>query len=273
MIHKKKIVNGVFIKTEEQIHGIRQAGVLVGNTLKMLGEAIRPGITSNDLNRLCHEYTLDHGAVPAPLNYKGFPKSVCVSINEVVCHGIPSDQVLKEGDLVNVDVTSILNGYYADSNHTFYCGTVSEDARRLTEVTRECLLKGIEQVFPGNHLSNIGFKIQKHAEKRNLSVVRDYTGHGVGLEFHEPPTILHYGRPNRGIKLMPGMVFTIEPMINLGTYEVVLDRKDGWTVRTRDGKLSAQFEHSCLVTETGCEILTWQAELWKDFPRILPHVS
>jgi methionyl aminopeptidase len=273
MQHKKKIVNGVYIKSEEQIEGIRRAGELVGRTLKMLGEMVKPGIKTEEINRACHEYTLGHGAIPAPLNYNGFPKSVCVSVNEVVCHGIPGNYVLQDGDLVNIDVTSILNGYYADSNFTFYCGAVDEVSKKLTEVTFESLVKGIEQIFPDNHLSNIGFKIQKHAEKRGYSVVRDYTGHGVGLEFHEPPTVLHYGRPNRGVKLMPGMVFTVEPMINLGGWETVLDKKDGWTVRTKDGRRSAQFEHSCLVTQNGVEILTWHPELWKDIPRIITGMS
>ncbi len=267
MADKAKKIQGIYIKNEEQVAGIREAGKLVGETLLMLGGEVKPGITTEKLNQLCHEYTLDHGAIPAPLNYRGFPKSVCVSVNEVVCHGIPSDLVLKDGDIVNIDVTSILNGYYADSNFTFYCGNVSDEDKRLVEVTRESMFKGIQQVFKGNRLSNIGAKIQKFVEKRGYSVVRDYTGHGVGIEFHEEPTVLHYGRPNRGPELLPGMVFTIEPMVNAGTYKVFLDEEDDWTVYTLDGRRSAQFEHTCLVTENGVEIMTWNDELWKGYSR------
>lgn len=261
-----RVVEGVYIKNEEQIEGIRNCSKLASKILMEMGKMVKPGISTESIDEACYEMTLDHGAIPAPLNYRGFPKSCCISVNEVVCHGIPSDYILQDGDLVNIDVTPILDGYYGDTNYTFYCGKVSEDDKKLVEVTNEAIYKGIEQVAPGVHLSNIGFKIQKFVERKGFSVVRDYTGHGVGLEFHEPPTVLHYGRPNRGIKLRPGMVFTIEPMVNAGDYPVYLDKKDGWTVFTSDGKRSAQFEHTILVTSQGFEILTHREELWGALP-------
>jgi methionyl aminopeptidase len=263
LMHKpEKIVGGVYIKSPSQIEGIRKASQLAARILFELGASVKPGITTESLDELCHEMTLDYGAIPAPLNYRGFPKSVCVSVNEVVCHGVPGKYELKDGDLVNLDVTPILEGYFGDTNYTFLCGAVSEENKSLVMTAREAIYKGIEQVKPGAYLSNIGFKIQKFVEKKGYSVVRDYTGHGVGLEFHEPPTVLHYGRPNRGIKLLPGMVFTIEPMVNMGDWRTELDESDGWTVYTRDRKNSAQFEHSILVTETGYEILTDSPKLW-----------
>jgi methionyl aminopeptidase len=254
---------GVIIKTPEQIDGIRRASKLAAETLNYLGQFVKPGISTEELNTLCHEYTLEHDAIPAPLDYRGFPKSVCISVNEVVCHGIPSEkQILQDGDIVNIDVTPILDGYYGDTNYTFYCGEVSESSKKLVRTAKESLYKGLEQVFPGSRLSNIGYKIQKYVEKRGFSVVRDFTGHGVGIEFHEEPTVLHYGRPNRGITLEPGMIFTVEPMVNLGVYDVIVDSKDGWTVYTADRKRSAQFEHTVLVTEDGVEILTDHPVLW-----------
>lgn len=261
---KHKVVkrNGVYIKTEEQIEKIRQACQLAAQTLHYLGQFVRPGVKTELIHQRCYEYTLAHGARPAPLGYRGFPKSVCVSVNEVVCHGIPGDYELREGDIVNIDVTTILDGYYGDNSFTFFCGEVSEEKRRLVQTAKAALYKGIEQVFPGNAISNIGAKIQKYVEKRGYSVVREYTGHGVGLEFHEPPQVLHYGRPNRGIRLMEGMIFTIEPMVNMGEWQTELDPLDGWTVYTKDRLPSAQFEHTVLVTGDGVEILTENADLW-----------
>ncbi|BBO92186.1 type I methionyl aminopeptidase [Desulfosarcina ovata] len=243
------------IKTPKQIEGIRTAGKLVVQTLDLVESHLKSGITTDAINTLVHEFTIAHGAKPAPLNYRGYPKSVCVSINEVICHGIPGERVIKDGDLVNVDVTSILDGYYADANKTFFVGTPSEGARKLVSVTRHCLAQGIAMVKPGNTVGDIGHVIQTYAESQGCSVVREFVGHGVGIDFHEAPQVPHYGAPGTGIRLIPGMVFTIEPMINLGRKElVILD--DGWTAVTRDGSLSAQFEQTLLVTETGVESLT-----------------
>lgn len=247
--------NRIRVKTPEQIEGIRRAGQLVIETLDLVKLHIRPGVPTDEINTMVHDFTIRHGAVPAPLNYRGFPKSVCVSINEVVCHGIPSDRELKDGDIVNVDVTSILSSYYADASTTFFVGTPSADARKIVNVSRQCLAEGMAAVKPGNTVGDIGYAIQYYAEGQGCSVVREFVGHGVGVDFHEPPQIPHYGRPGTGVRLMPGMVFTIEPMINLGKKElVILD--DGWTAVTKDGSLSAQFEQTLLVTETGVESLT-----------------
>jgi methionyl aminopeptidase len=247
--------SGVIIKTKEQIEGIRRSSRLTHDILDTLEERIVAGITTDDINRWVHEYTLAHGAVPAPLNYRGFPKSVCTSLNNVVCHGIPDGTVLQEGDILNVDVTSVLDGYFGDSSRMFLIGAVSEEARRLVRVTQECLALGIEQVRPGNTLGDIGHAIQQHAERHGYSVVRDYIGHGVGVQFHEPPNVYHFGQPGTGVVLAPNMTFTIEPMINTGGYQVKV-LKDGWTVVTADGSLSAQWEHTVLVTEDGVEVLT-----------------
>jgi len=247
--------HNIRLKTPEQIEGIRKAGALVIETLDLVEAHIKPGITTDSINTIVHDFTIRHGAVPAPLNYRGFPKSVCVSVNEVICHGIPGPRTLAEGDIVNVDVTSIVGGYYADANKTFFVGTPDAKARKLVDVTRQCLAAGIAATTPGNSIGDIGHAIQRLAEAEGCSVVREFVGHGVGLEFHEPPQIPHYGRPHTGVRLVPGMVFTIEPMINLGAKELlVLD--DGWTAVTRDGSLSAQFEQTLLVTEDGAESLT-----------------
>ncbi len=246
----------IIIKNEVQIAGIRKSCRLTRDILDAITPRIRPGITTEQINTWVHELTLANGAIPAPLNYRGYPKSVCTSINEVICHGIPSpDRVLREGDILNVDVTTILNGYYGDSSRMFLIGEVSPEARKLVEVTRECLELGIAQVKPGNRLGDIGYAIQKHAESHGYSVVRAFVGHGTGLYFHEAPDILHYGVPHTGVELVPGMVFTIEPMINIGTYEV-RTLSDGWTAVTADGSLSAQWEHTVLVTGDGVEVLT-----------------
>ena len=246
----------VTIKTPDEIEKMRVAGQLAARVLKMIEPHVQPGVTTDELDRICHEYIVDElQAIPAPLNYRGFPKSVCISVNHVVCHGIPGDKVLKRGDLVNIDVTVIKDGYHGDTSRMYYVGEPSVLARRLTEVARECMRIGIEMVKPGVRLGDIGHAIQTHAESQNFSVVREYCGHGIGREFHEEPQVLHYGQPNTGMPLQAGMTITIEPMINAGRAATRL-LKDGWTVVTRDHSLSAQWEHTILVTEDGVEVLT-----------------
>jgi len=243
------------MKTEEQIDGIRKSCQLTHEILDMVGERIKVGVTTNEINTWVHEYTVEHNAYPAPLGYGGFPKSVCTSINDVICHGIPDDTVLKNGDIVNVDVTCILDGYYGDANRMFIMGEASKEAIDLVRVSKECLDLGIEQVKPYNTLGDIGNAIQQHAESLGYSVVYDYGGHGVGLEFHEDPFVPHIGKSGEGMILLPNMTFTIEPMINIGSPEAdVLE--DEWTAVTIDGSLSSQWEHTIRVTETGYEILT-----------------
>jgi len=246
---------GIHLKKKSDIEGIRQAGRLVLDTLNLVESKITPGRVTDEINTLVHEYTIKNGAAPAPLNYRGFPKSVCVSVNEVICHGIPGNRVIKDGDIVNVDVTSILNGYYADANKTFFAGNPGPEARKIVSIARECLRRGMAAVKPGNTLGDIGWRIQTYAEAQGCSVVREFVGHGVGLDFHEAPQVPHFGHQGAGVTLIPGMVFTLEPMINLGQKELrVLD--DNWTAITRDGSLSAQFEQTILVTEEGYESLT-----------------
>ena len=243
------------LKEPTDIEGIRRAGCLVLDTLDLVEAQIRPGLTTEEINTLVHEFTVKNSAIPAPLKYRGFPKSVCTSVNEVICHGIPGDQVLKDGDIVNVDVTPILNGYYADASKTFFVGTPGPDARKIVRVARESLRIGMSMVQPGNTVGDIGWAIQNYAEGQGGSVVRDFVGHGVGFDFHESPQIPHFGQKGEGIVLVPGMVFTIEPMINLGKKELtILD--DKWTAVTRDRSLSAQFEQTILVTKNGFESLT-----------------
>lgn len=224
-------------------------------TLDLVEGHLAVGITTEEINTLVHRFTLEHDATPAPLNYRGFPKSVCVSVNEEICHGIPGKRVLKDGDIVNVDVTSILNGYYADANKTFFIGTPGPDARKIVDVARESLKEGIRMVGPGHTVGDIGWAIQTYAENQGCSVVREFVGHGVGLNFHEPPQIPHFGKRNDGVRLVPGMVFTIEPMINLGGSDLYI-LSDKWTAVTKDRSLSAQFEQTLLVTNGGCESLT-----------------
>jgi methionyl aminopeptidase len=243
------------LKEKADIEGIRKAGQLVLETFEQIKDKIRPGIKTDEINTIVHEFTLKKGAQPAPLNYRGFPKSVCVSINEEVCHGIPGKRVLADGDIVNVDITSILNGYYADANKTFFAGKPGTDARKIVSVARECLKRGISMVKPGNTVGDIGWAIQTYAEDQGCSVVRDFVGHGVGFEFHESPQIPHFGQKGQGIRLIAGMVFTIEPMINLGNKELRI-LPDNWTAVTNDGSLSAQFEQTILVTKSGYESLT-----------------
>jgi len=246
------------VKTPKDIEAIRRAGRLVVDTLELVAPRIRPGITTDDINTWVHEFTVKNGAVPAPLNYRGYPKSVCVSVNEVICHGIPGARVLQDGDIVNVDVTSILNGYYADANKTYFVGTPGPDARKIVDVARESLRRGMGMVKAGNTIGDIGWAIQAHAESQGCSVVREFVGHGLGFDFHEPPQVPHFGRKGEGLVLIPGMIFTIEPMINLGRKELRI-LEDEWTAVTRDGSLSAQFEQTVLVTDNGCESLTpWE---------------
>jgi len=243
------------LKKQTDIEGIRKAGDLVIETLNLAESMIKPGITTDVINTVLHDFTIKHDAIPAPLNYRGFPKSVCVSANEVICHGIPGSRILEDKDIVNVDITSILNGYYADANRTFHVGTPGSDAFKIVAVARESLKRGLAMIKSGNSIGDIGWAIQTYAEAQGCSIVREFVGHGVGLEFHEPPQIPHFGQKGHGIPLIPGMVFTVEPMINLGKKELkILD--DKWTAVTADGSLSAQFEQTVLVTENGFESLT-----------------
>ncbi|MGE4553381.1 MAG: type I methionyl aminopeptidase [Desulfovibrionaceae bacterium] len=243
------------LKTPEQIEGIRRCGALVMRTFEVIQDLIRPGVPTEEIDRAVHTFTVDNGARPAPLHYQGFPKSVCVSPNEVVCHGIPGGNVLEDGDIVNVDITTILDGYYADCNQTYFVGTPSRDAQKIVAVARECLRLGLGQVRPGNTLNDIASAIQTYAEGQGCSVVREYMGHGVGLDFHEAPSVPHFRSRWGNVPLVPGMTFTVEPMINLGKKEVRV-LSDGWTAVTRDGSLSAQFEQTLVVTATGFESLT-----------------
>ncbi len=246
------------IKTPEQIEGIRRSGIINTGALDLVAREIRAGMSTEDINRLVHEYTLAHGAIPAPLNYEGFPKSVCTSINEVVCHGIPSEEeILEDGDIINVDVTTIYDGYYADASRMFVIGQTTPEKQRLVDVARECLQIGMEAARPFGFVGDIGYAIEKHAKSAGFSVVKDLCGHGVGLKFHEEPEVLHYGRKGTAMLLVPGMVFTIEPMINMGRYNVFVDEEDGWTVVTEDELPSAQWEHTFVMTEEGLEILTY----------------
>jgi methionyl aminopeptidase len=256
-------VGSIEIMTSRMVEQMRQACALAAELLCEVGKQLRPGMTTDEINTFVHEFTASRHARSAPLNYRGFPKSVCTSVNEVVCHGIPGPRVLRAGDIVNVDVTPyypIKDGYYGDTSATFYVGEPSEDAKRVVEVSRQCLELGIAEVRDGARLGDIGAAIQEHAEAQGCSVVRDFVGHGIGRQFHMPPQVCHFGTRGTGKRLKAGMVFTIEPMINLGDWRVeVLD--DGWTAVTADGSLSAQFEHTVLVTKEGCEVLTARNEV------------
>lgn len=247
----------VKIKTPEEIEKMRIAGQLAADVLDMISPHVVVGVTTNELDKICHDYIVNvQKAIPAPLNYHGFPKSICTSINHVICHGIPADKQLKDGDIINLDITVIKDGYHGDTSMMFQVGDTSILAKRLSHVAQECLYLGIRMVKPGVKLGDIGNAIQVHAEKHNYSVVREYCGHGIGSEFHEEPQVLHYGQKGTGLTLQAGMCFTIEPMINAGKRQTKLNNKDGWTVTTKDRSLSAQWEHTLLVTETGCDILT-----------------
>ena len=245
----------ITIHTPEDFPGMRAAGRLAAETLDMIHPHVHPGVPTGTLDQLCHDFILSHGAIPAPLNYRGFPKSICTSINHVVCHGIPGERKLENGDVLNIDVTVILDGWHGDSSRMYAAGQPSTRARNLIDVTYDALMRGVAAVKPGVTLGDVGFAIQTFVEGHRFSVVRDFCGHGIGRRFHEPPNVLHFGRRGEGPVLKPGMFFTIEPMVNAGRPEVkVLD--DGWTAVTRDRSLSAQFEHMVGVTETGCEIFT-----------------
>jgi len=245
----------VNLKTPQDIENMRPACRHAADTLVMIEPHIKPGISTDDINDLVHEFTVKAGAIPAPLNYHGFPKSVCTSVNHVVCHGIPGNKKLKDGDIVNVDVTSIIDGWHGDTSKTFYVGKPSIRAKKVTEVARKALQIGIDMVRPGATLGDVGHAIQTYVESERCSVVREYCGHGIGRVFHEDPQVLHYGKPGSGLKLKTGMVFTIEPMVNIGKAAIKV-LGDGWTVVTRDKSLSAQFEHTLVVTDNGVEILT-----------------
>ncbi len=251
-----KARHDVPIKTPEEIEKMRVAGRLAASVLDMIGPYVEPGVTTEELDRLCHEYIVDElGCTPAPLNYRGFPKSVCISLNHQVCHGIPGPKALKKGDILNIDITVIKDGYHGDTSRMFYAGEPSRSARRVCEVAHGALLAGIDAVAPGHHLGDIGHAVQRYVEDHHCSVVREYCGHGIGRGFHEEPQVLHYGKPGDGIELAPGMTFTIEPMVNAGKRHVKL-LGDQWTVVTKDHSLSAQWEHTILVTDTGHELLT-----------------
>ena len=246
----------ITLKTPQEFEKMRIAGKLAADVLDMIEPYVKPGVTTNELNTICHDYIVNtQQAIPAPLNYRGFPKSICTSVNHVVCHGIPNDKPLESGDIVNIDVTVIKDEYHGDTSKMFYVGEVAPHAKRLVQMTQECLYLAIQLVKPGVKLGDIGYAIQQHAEKNHYSVVREYCGHGIGKIFHEDPQVLHYGKPNTGIVIQKGMTFTIEPMINAGKRDVKL-LADQWTVVTKDRRLSAQWEHTLGVTDNGVEVFT-----------------
>jgi methionyl aminopeptidase len=249
------------LRSADDIAKMREAGRLAAEVLELIGEHVVPGVSTEELDRICHDHIVNvQKAIPACLGYRGFPKSVCTSINQVVCHGIPSEKkILKNGDIINIDVTVIKDGWHGDTSKMFAVGTVAPHAQRLIDISQECLYLAIDMVKPGARLGDIGHHIQKHAEANYYSVVRDYCGHGIGLEFHEEPQVLHYGTPDTGLELVEGMSFTIEPMVNAGKHSTKL-KGDGWTVETRDGRLSSQWEHTLVVTSSGCEVLTARSE-------------
>ncbi|MBT5952655.1 MAG: type I methionyl aminopeptidase [Methylococcales bacterium] len=250
----------ITINTPDDIAKMRIAGQLAAEVLEIIEPHVAPGITTEELDQICHDYIVNiQQAIPAPLNYRGFPKSICTSINFQVCHGIPGPKKLKKGDIVNIDITVIKDGYHGDTSKMFPVGTISPHAKRLIQVTQESMFKGIEQVKPGATLGDIGYAIQKYAESNRYSIVREFSGHGIGKNFHEDPHVLHFGKPGQGLSIDPGMIFTIEPMLNIGKRNVKI-LSDGWTAVTKDRSLSAQFEHTILVTETGYEILTLRQE-------------
>ena len=252
----------ITIKSSDEIEKLRVAGKLGAEVLDFIAPLIKPGLTTAEVDRLCHDYMVkQQGTIPAPLNYAPpgytpYPKSICTSVNHVICHGVPNDsKKLKNGDIINVDITVIKDGYHGDTSRMFFVGEPSIQAKRLCEITHECMWIGIEEIAPGKHLGDIGHVIQRHAETAGYSVVREFCGHGIGRKFHEEPQVLHYGKPNTGVKLVPGMIFTVEPMVNAGKREI-RQLSDGWTIVTKDHSLSAQWEHTVLVTETGYEVLT-----------------
>ncbi len=251
----------VIIKTQDQIEKMRIAGRLAAQVLEMIEPFVKAGVTTNEINQICHDFIVnEQDAIPAPLNYHGFPKSICTSVNHVVCHGIPNDNRLKQGDIVNIDITVIKDGFHGDTSKMFTIGNVPTHAQRLIDVTLEAMQLGIDKVKPGARLGDIGAVIEKHAHAHHYSVVEEYCGHGIGEGFHEEPQVLHYGKAGTGVELKEGMIFTIEPMLNAGKRHVKLLKRDGWTVETVDKRLSAQFEHTILVTPTGYETLTLRQE-------------
>ena len=250
-------MGGIIIKTKEQIDGIRKSSKLAAQALDFAEQFVKEGVSTESIDNKIEEFIVSHGAIPATKGYNGYPKSSCISLNEVVCHGIPSEKtILKQGDILNIDITTILDGYYGDTSRMFTVGQISPGAENLIEVTKHCLDLGIQQVKPGNYFGNIGYVISRYARAKGFSVVYEFCGHGVGVNFHEAPQVDHTARRNSGSKMKAGMTFTIEPMINQGRASTNIDRNDGWTARTADNRLSAQFEHTVLVTETGFEVLT-----------------
>jgi methionyl aminopeptidase len=249
------------LRSADDIAKMRVAGRLAAEVLELIGQYVVPGVSTEELDKICHDHIVDvQKAIPACLGYRGFPKSVCTSVNQVVCHGIPSEKkILKNGDIINIDVTVIKDGWYGDTSKMYTVGDVAPHAQRLIDISQECLYKAIDMVKPGIRLGDIGHVIQTHAEANYYSVVRDYCGHGIGMEFHEEPQVLHYGKPDTGLVLEEGMTFTIEPMVNAGKYSTKI-KSDGWTVETRDGRLSSQWEHTMVVTSTGVEVLTARNE-------------
>jgi len=259
MLNLRNSMN-VTIKTPEEQDSMRVAGRLAADVLDMIGEHVRPGVTTEELDQICHKFiTEEQDAIPAPLNYRGFPKSICTSVNHVVCHGIPGERRLKAGDAVNIDITVIKDGFHGDTSRMFFVGKPQIQAERLSQVAFESMWLGIEELAPGKHLGDIGEAIQKNVEKNRFSVVREYCGHGIGRVFHEDPQVLHYGKAGTGLELQSGMTMTVEPMVNAGKRHVRL-LPDGWTVVTKDHKLSAQWEHTILITESGYEVLTLGAQ-------------
>jgi methionyl aminopeptidase len=250
------------IKSAKEIEKMKIAGQLAAETIEMIDEYVKEGISTGELDDICHDFIVNEiKCIPACLNYKGYPKTICTSINQVICHGIPDHKkILKNGDIMNIDVTVIKEGYHGDTSKMYFIGDKKPHAEKLVKITQESMYKGIEIVKPGVKLGDIGYAIQKYAEDNHYSVVRDYCGHGIGANFHEDPQVLHYGQPNTGITLEEGMCFTIEPMLNLGSHKTKLSKKDGWTVETIDGRLSAQWEHTILVTSKGYEILTKRSD-------------
>ncbi len=257
VVRRKRSAPAIPIYDDSEREGLRAAGRFNAQLMDFIRPKVVAGVTTAHLDRLVHEYTLDHGHIPACLGYQGFPKSICTSINEVVCHGIPDKTVLRDGDIINVDLTTIVAGWYGDQSETILIGNVSDTARRLVQVTFDCMHRGIRAIKPNGRVIDIGAAISEHAEASGFAVVKEYQGHGIGRQFHQDPGIPHFPHPNNvGELIPPGVCFTIEPMLNVGTWETVLDHKDKWTVRTKDGSLSAQFEHTILMTDTGPEILT-----------------
>ena len=255
----------IVLKSDQEIDQMRKAGHLAWELLEKVGDMIEPGVSTEDINQMVHTYTLKKGAISAPLNYRGFPKSICTSVNHQICHGIPSDRTLEEGDILNIDVTAIVNDYYGDTSRMFGVGEISVKAKNLINSTYESMMNAIKILKPGSKLGDIGYEIQSYVEEKGFSVVRDFCGHGISNTFHEPPNVLHYGKKNTGSELQPGMTFTIEPMINSGKYDAKV-LKDGWTAVTKDKSLSAQFEHTVGITENGYEIFTESVKGYKKPP-------